>query len=257
MDSSGAAYIFSADGMVPPKPPKIFLNKEETEQFVLFLAVLPIILILLPLIVFSGAIYLSNVHKTNKTIAGPLGEGDISLASQNPYMVMMSPLEEYAAMSVHGSASSSSDANDPVSSDMDTSLDMSSASVSSTTPFSLSTSRHGGLGASSGVSDFVQQMPRRPQKQQKQETGYSDQTALGSDNLVDNSSNNNMDRVLLIEKNKPVAIQEAIDGATEESSPMVRDNIMDNMRRKYLFLLTPDMYSKPPCGLLRTALSNK
>ena len=131
MDSSGAAYIFSADGNTIKKPPKNFFA-EETEQFVLFLAVLPILLILIPLFVFSGAMYLSSVHKTG---SGPSDMAAPGGAPHAAFSATMSPLEEYAYM--HDSSSSgSSDA-------MDTSLDPSTASVTDTTPFSLSASRHG------------------------------------------------------------------------------------------------------------------
>jgi hypothetical protein len=105
VDSSGAAYIFSADGSISKRISRSYFA-EEAEQFVLLLAVLPLLLILLPLVVFSGAVYLNSVRKSSN---GPIGststaDGTTGVPIGDGYSSSMTPLEEFA--SLHGSSSS-------------------------------------------------------------------------------------------------------------------------------------------------------
>lgn len=135
VDSSGAAYVFFADGSTPQVASKYYFAQEK-EQFVLFLAVLPILLIVIPLLVFSCAMYLNAVHKSGGAAGGAAG-----VAAVEPFFsVSMTPLEEYASM--HGSSSSSPSSSPSCSTDSD-SGDLLHSSATSSTPFSLSASRQG------------------------------------------------------------------------------------------------------------------
>jgi hypothetical protein len=138
VDSSGAAYIFSADGSISKRISRSYFA-EEAEQFVLLLAVLPLLLILLPLVVFSGAVYLNSVRKSSN---GPIGststaDGTTGVPIGDGYSSSMTPLEEFA--SLHGSSSSDTEDFEM----MNASLDTSTGTACSSTPFSLSASRHG------------------------------------------------------------------------------------------------------------------
>mmetsp|Transcript_3876 Transcript_3876/g.6560 ORF Transcript_3876/g.6560 Transcript_3876/m.6560 type:complete len:548 (+) Transcript_3876:384-2027(+) len=207
IDSSGAAYVFSADGSTTTKLPKSFLS-EEAEQFVLLLALLPLLLILLPLFVFSGAMYLNAVRKSSDRTGGASSSGEIAgVPFDNGFSASMTPLEEFA--SLHGS--SSSDPDDFLA----TSLDESTDTTTSSTPFSISASRHGLVSRRSPVlrnmillSDSVGRDSLDGDLQEVDDAG------------VDKS---NAKRVAesMSQSKKPLAIQEAIDCATEESSPML------------------------------------
>ena len=136
VDSSGAAYVFAADGNKwGGKIAKKFFD-EDTEQFVFFLALLPILLILIPLFVFSGAMYFSSVHKINKTNSSGTDDGGPRVLST--VARSMTPLEEYA--SVH-SILPSEILKEEVQHSLGESLDTSTSSMTSSTSLLVPPSR--------------------------------------------------------------------------------------------------------------------
>lgn len=208
VDSSGAAYIFAADGVTRKTSTKSFFA-EEKDQFVLFIAVLPILLILIPPVVFSGAMYFISLYRSPKASAESSSHSKQEILSSS-----MSPLEEYA--STHGLASSSAE--------MDDSADSVDDSVRSSTPLNLTSSRRHLLTRKghAPVNSF-QIVPGREGKKAVEQSNDSERThLLDRQKSVATFSNKKLD-----------TIEEAVKKASEQSSPMIFHHLLHSENSRH------------------------